>query len=499
MITGQYSTVKIMNLRVLILALNLLVLPALAFSRDKPVIIGFKQKPSPSEMALVHRAKAVIRRNYQLIPAVAASLPEEEIDQLRKNSKIAYVEEDVVYSVAIDSGIAEESYNSWGVRHIFADIAHAHGNRAAGVKVAILDTGIDYTHEDLNDNYRGGYDFVFNDNDPFDDSFESHGTHVAGIIAAEDDGVGIIGVAPEVDLFAVKVLDGAGFGLAEWIIAGIDWAVQNGIDVVNLSIEGPHIQALQDACDEAYRAGILLVAGSGNSLVEGGSVGYPAAYDSVIAVTATDSSNMPGFFSPIGKQLELAAPGVSVLSTIADGSYGFLSGTSRAAPYVTGTAALYILANTEDLSGDGLLNNEDVRLMLQLTATDMGKAGKDDIYGYGLVNAAGGAINSDMTLTIIRTPDRPTSDAEVAEVGGRPYGIVIANSGLSKVAVDVFEGDVWRKDLSGTFQFWGKRPQEVVSWLDATGTRYYVFFTPYGKPGTSAEIVLTTDSQRGGE
>jgi len=499
MMTGQYSTVRIMNLKVIILILNLLVLPALALSREKPVIIGFKQRPGSSEMALIRRARAVIKRNYQLIPAVAASLPEEEIDQLRKNSKIAYVEEDVVYTVATDFEIAEESYNSWGVRHIFADIAHAHRNRGTGIKVAILDTGIDYTHEDLNDNYKGGYDFVFDDNDPFDDSFESHGTHVAGIIAAEDDGVGIIGVAPEADIFAVKVLDGAGFGLAEWIIAGIDWAVQNGIDVINLSIEGPHIEALQDACDEAYKAGILLVAGGGNSMAEGGSVAYPAAYDSVIAVTATDSLDVPGFFSPVGKHVELAAPGVNILSTIAGGSYGLLTGTSRAAPYVTGTAALFILANTEDLSGDGLVNNEDVRLMLQLTATDLGKIGKDNVYGYGLVNAAGGAIGSDLTLTITATSAPPTFDAEVAEVGGTLYEIFIANSGLNKVKIDVFEGEVWKEDLSNAFYFFGEKPQEVVFWLDVTGTHYNICFTPYGKPGTSAEIILTIDSQQGRE
>lgn len=485
-----------MNLRVLTLTLSLSFLPALAVSREQRVIIGFKEKPSPSERALVRGAKAVIRRTYRLIPAVAASLPEEEIDLLRKNSEIVYIEEDAVYVAATDPGTAEESDNSWGIRHIFADVAHADGNRGTGVRVAVLDTGIDYTHEELNGSYSGGYDFVFNDDDPFDDSFDSHGTHVAGIIAAADDGVGTVGVAPEVDLFALKVLDGAGFGMAEWIIAGIDWAVQNGIDVVNLSIEGPHRQALQDACDKAYNAGVLLVAAGGNSVAEGGPVTYPAAYDSVIAVTATDSTDVPGLFSPIGEQLELAAPGVSILSTIAGGSYGFLSGTSRAAPYVTGTAALYILANTEDLSGDGLVDNEDVRLMLQLMATDLGEPGKDNIYGYGLVNAAGAAGRWDMTLTITRTSGLPASDAAVAEVGSRPYGIVITNSGLSRVVVEVFEGEVLRNDLSGVFHFRGGRPQEVVLRLDATGTHYHVVFTPYGTRDTSAEIVLTTDIER---
>jgi len=447
----------------------------------------------------VRRAGGTIRRGYQLIPAVAARLPEEEIEQLRANNEIAYVEENAIYWAATDAGRAEESDNSWGARQIFAHLAHAKGNRGAGVKVAILDTGIDYNHEDLRASYRGGYDFVFNDDDPFDDNFESHGTHVAGIVAAQDDGVGIIGVAPEVDLYAVKVLDGAGFGTAEWIIAGIDWAVANGMDVVNLSLAGWHTQALQEACDEAYRAGVILVGAAGNSLAGGWPVVYPAAYDSVIAVTATDSADLAGDFSPMGEELELAAPGVDVLSTVAGGAYGFLSGTSRAAPYVTGCAALYTLAITEDLSGDGLINHEDVRLMLQLMATDLGEPGKDNIYGYGLVNASGGARCSDMTLTIFKTLGPPTSDAQLAEVEGRPCGIVITNSGLSHVAIDVFEGEVLRKDLSGLLQFYGRRPQKVNFGLDATDTHYTILFTPYGPPDTYAEIVLTTDIQRGKE
>jgi subtilisin family serine protease len=103
------------------------------------------------------------------------------------------------------------------------------------------------------------------------------------------------------------------------------------------------------------------VGAGGNSLLGGGPVEYPAAYDSVIAVTATDPFDMPGYFAPIGQELELAAPGVDVISTVADGNYGAISGTSQAAPHVTGTAALYLLSNTEDLNADGLVNHEDVR------------------------------------------------------------------------------------------------------------------------------------------
>jgi subtilisin len=223
-----------MKQKLYILALSiLLIFPGVVLSAEKSVIVGFKQKPGPSEQALIHGAKGIIKRTYQIIPAMAASLPEEEIEKLKKNGKIAYIEENAVYTV-VEPLPGEEYMNAWGVLHIGAEIVNASGNKGTGVKVAVLDTGIDYTHPDLDDNYVGGYDFVFNDDDPFDDSFNSHGTHVAGIIAAEENGIGVIGVAPEADLYAVKVLDGAGFGLEAWIIAGIEWAVFNGIEIINL-------------------------------------------------------------------------------------------------------------------------------------------------------------------------------------------------------------------------------------------------------------------------
>jgi subtilisin len=356
--------------------------------------------------------------------------------------------------------------------------------------VAVLDTGIDYTHEDLDENYRGGYDFVFGDDDPFDDGFNSHGTHVAGIIGAEQNAVGVVGVAPEVELFAVKVLDGAGFGTEEWIIAGIEWAVNNQIDIVNLSIAGPDRQGLQDACDRAYEAGLLLVGAAGNSPTGGDPVEYPAAYDSVIAATATDSLDMAARFSPMGEELELAAPGVDILSTATGASYQLLSGTSQATAHVTGAAALYVLSNAEDLNADGLVNNEDVRLMLQLTATDLGNPGKDGIYGHGLVNAAGAAFASETTFTVTRTSGAPRLDGEAIRVAGAPYEMTITNLGLKKLALDVFEGAVLRKDLSESFRFGGKAPQEVVFGLDATGAHYHLLFRPHGNSGTSAEIVL---------
>jgi subtilisin len=422
--------------KLLVLALgSSFLLSGSAASAEKSVIIGFKQKPGPSEQALIRGAKGVVKRTYELIPAMAASLPEEEIANLRKDSAVAYIEENAIYRATAEPPPGDEYGNAWGVSHISAEVAHESGNRGTAVRVAVLDTGIDYGHEDLDGNYRGGYDFVFGDADPFDDSFNSHGTHVAGIIAAEKDGFGVIGVAPEVDLYAVKVLDGAGFGLESWIIAGIEWAVQNGVEIINLSIEGPDAQGLRDACDRAYEAGVLLVAAGGSSFFGGGPVRYPAAYPSVIAVTGTDPSDLPGHFSPMGEELELAAPGVDILSTTAGGTYGVLSGTSQAAPHVTGVAALYALSNTEDLNADGLLDHEDLRLRLQLDAIDLGDEGRDEVHGYGLVNGAAAAFASETTLAVTRSAGAPKFDVEWTEISDAPSRISVTNSGLTRLVM----------------------------------------------------------------
>lgn len=476
-----------------------LCLPAAAIAKDKSVIVGFHQKPGHLEKALIHEARGIIKRTYGLIPAMAVTVSEAGVEKIKKNKKVAYVEEDAIYK-AVEPLIGVEYINSWGVFRIFSDVAHTSGNKGAGIQIAVLDTGIDYTHEDLDGNYRGGKNFVVpnNDpNDPFDDNSISHGTHVAGIIAAEENGIGVIGVAPEADLYAVKVLDGAGFGLLSWIIEGIQWAVNNGMDIVNLSLQGPHAQSLQAACNNAYySAGVILVAAGGNTY--GGSIMFPAAYGSVIAVTATDADDLKTYFSPIGPEVELAAPGVDILSTcsltkqdcVDGGGYRSLSGTSQASPHVAGTAALLLSTGISDENGNGWINDE-VREILQDTALDLGDSGQDDVYGFGLVNAASASFTADVSFTILRNHGSPHLDAEAVHLSGLPYEITIENNGLTKVDVDVFEDGTFLKDLSTKYHFGDKKPQEVTFSIDATGKRYDVTFTPYSQPGKSADITIS--------
>ena len=370
-----------MKSRLLILIVTiLLTVPPFAHSADKSVLVGFRHPPRNSERAVIHGAKGIIKRTFNLIPAMVVTIPEEEIPDLFSNSSVTYVQENVVYRAA------DEYTESWGVAHIGANQAHISGNKGTGIKIAVIDTGIDYNHQDLDDNYAGGWNCIGNNANPFDDSDNSHGTHVAGIIAAEENGIGTIGVAPEAELYGVKVLDAEGNGTLESVVAGIQWAANNGMDIANLSLEGPNVAPLQDACNAAYyNAGVLLVAAGGNT--NGGSVRYPGGYSTVIAVTATDSMNQRAFFSPVGSALELAAPGFSIFSTIAGGGYGFISGTSQASPHVAGTAALFFLTNPVDENDNGTIHDE-VRELLQVTAIDLGEPGRDTIYGFGLVNAA---------------------------------------------------------------------------------------------------------------
>ena len=158
------------------------------------------------------------------------------------------------------------------------------------------------------------------------------------------------------------------------------------MDIVNMSFIYKSSPALQDACDAAYNAGLLLVAAGGNTY--SGDVFYPAAYDSVIAVSASDQNDLPARFSPMDAEVELMAPGVDILSTTADGEYALLSGTSQAAPHVSAVEALLMSAGQFDANQDGLVNNRDIRLRLQRTAVDLGDEGRDEVYGFGLVDGA---------------------------------------------------------------------------------------------------------------
>jgi len=372
-----------------------------AASNDKvDVFVSFDKTPGVAERAIVERAGGTVRFSYTIVPAVAASVPEAAIKGLLNNPNVTAVELDgLVY--AVDA----ELENAWGVKRIGSGIVHNGGNKGTGVKIGIIDSGVDYRHQDLDGVYAaGGYDFVQNDADP--DDVYGHGTHVAGTACAEDNIVGVVGVAPECALYSLRVLNDSGSGSWSATIKAMEWAVDNKLQVVNLSLGSSQDpgSTVKAAFDSAEAAGLVIVAAGGNSGTpsgKGNNVIYPAKYASVIAVAATDKNDTRPSWSSTGEEIELAAPGVSVLSSWNDGDsphdpqpiildgdyYKEGSGTSMASPHVAGAAALVIAAGITDQNGNGRINDE-VRAVLNSTADDIGAVGKDTHYGYGLVNVA---------------------------------------------------------------------------------------------------------------
>jgi minor extracellular protease Epr len=305
--------------------------PAQHGRSPRKVLIGFKKdsgrQTTESRRSLIRGHGARARRSYRNISAVSAELSDSQISSLRADPDIAYIEEDgLLY--ALDA----ELDNSWGVNRIGAGQIHALGNKGADVRIALIDTGIDLDHPDLA--VAGNVTFVEDTTDGDDDN--GHGTHCAGIIAALDNETGVVGVAPKASIYAVKALDSTGSGYLSDVVAGIDWAIDNDMHIISLSIGTNYdYQTLREACERANAAGIILVAAAGNDYSyrrrgELDTVDYPAKYDSVIAVGAIDDTDTKVYYSSTGPALELTAPGVWISSTYLDGGYAIMSGTSMA-------------------------------------------------------------------------------------------------------------------------------------------------------------------------
>ena len=249
-----------------------------------------------------------------------------------------------------------------------------------GVTVAVLDTGIDTDHQDLEAAIADVFDFT---GDKIED-VEGHGTHCAGIIAARLNGVGFVGVAPKSRLLIGKVLNNKGKGDYSWIATGIRWAVKNNADIISLSLGGPSSsQALFTAVHEALAAGKIIICAAGNSgSIFSNSIGYPGRYGSVITVASHDRNGNPSGFSSRGGEIDLMAPGSNIWSTYRNGSYAELSGTSMATPFVAGIAAL-ILSKHRNTPNNvtPIDNNEDMRNhLLRMTAHP---GHHDNASGYG--------------------------------------------------------------------------------------------------------------------
>lgn len=376
------------------------------------IIVVFKKNVTENQKASVHKElKALSFKksygNHFHVATIKADNVERMIELYSKNPFVKYAEPNYVVRAFFTPN--DEHFDAqWHLPLIKCENAWDLST-GAGVKVAVIDTGVAAVGQGENPNGSDGFggrliqgrDFTQNDNDSTDDN--GHGTHVAGTIAqATNNGVGVAGVAFDATIIAVKVLNKRGFGTTDKVIDGIRWATDNDADVINLSLGGPVSSvAMESAVDEAHDKGVVLIAAAGN---ETGPVGFPAALESVIAVGSVRLDKTLSFFSSFGPEIDVVAPGGdATVDQDSDGrpdgilqetftrgfllrrnqlswNYFFFQGTSQASPHVAGVAALILAQNPQ-------FTPDEVRNVLRVTAEDLGTPGRDDKFGFGLINA----------------------------------------------------------------------------------------------------------------
>ncbi|WP_266081186.1 S8 family serine peptidase [Haladaptatus caseinilyticus] len=369
---------------------------------------------SPEAVKATNRRATAVSRVLDfewLGKAIVGKFSPQAIDALRRRSGVCYIERNGTMRAVNHETTAGQTL-SWGADRINADHANHKGYSGNGADLAILDTGLDSDHPDLQANIGDGKAFdvacgqfyagnscptnELNGNTchySWDDD-DDHGSIIGAIAGALDNTTGVVGVAPEVTLHSLKVLDCAGIGDYASIAAAIAYTADQGWDVANMSFAGEPSQIVHDACKYAYKKGVLLVAAAANRGCDG-CVRYPAAHPEVIAVSATTRSDTITSISSTGPEVELAAPG-EYIQSVASNSYAVVTGTSAATPHVSATAAL-LMANgqsnanskvydtTDTLTIESYTNPGGTREQLRATAEDINLAPNEQ--GYGLVNA----------------------------------------------------------------------------------------------------------------
>jgi len=391
------------------------------------------------------------------------------LDELKQDPRVVHIEQDqkvYAFSQTLPTGIDR----------IDAEPASSPSSFAGDVTVAIIDTGID-DHPDLNvfDRVNCAKKGPLNNicfPDEGDDG-NGHGTHVAGTVAARDNGAGVVGVVPGADLWAVKVLGNDGSGWMSWVIAGVDYvtANANSIDVANMSLGGSYSQALNDAVENSISAGVVYAVAAGNASDDAANYSPASAPNAITVSAVVDTDGMCGgqgsstsygaddtfaSFSNDGSIVDIAAPGVSILSTYKDGGYAYGSGTSMASPHVAGAAALYIYTNGKptDLNGvtdvrDALVLNGIPQTQESCTAgTGNGPfSGDPDNYAEPLVYVSSSSVGYSPTVSI----------SSPAEGSSYHVGEYISFIGT---ASDTEDGDLtaslgWNSDLDGSIGMGG--------------------------------------------
>lgn len=265
----------------------------------------------------------------------------------------------------------------WNLPNIHTNYGWQTSKGTKGVIIAVIDTGVDIHHRDLQTNLLRGYNVFHPQQAPVDEV--GHGTHVTGIIGASvNNNEGVAGISWYNPILPVKALDSSGAGTSYSVAKGIIWATNHGAKVINLSL-GNYVDGvfLREAIQYAYQRDVVLVAATGNDNTR--RPGYPAAYPEVFAVAATDEKGQRATYANYGIYVDVVAPGTSIASTYLNNQYAALSGTSMACPHAATLAALIRSLNPE-------LTNKEVYEIMRQSAIDLGKPGKDIYYGYGKID-----------------------------------------------------------------------------------------------------------------
>lgn len=381
------------------------------------ILVKFRPGVDAAEIHNIHKKLNVsevytsVRGGFKRIKILSAATVEEMVELYRSNPAVEYAEPNYVYHAFLVPNDPYYSYQ-WHMPSISVgsawDLATGYG-----ILVGIIDTGVAYENygsyglaPDLAGTpFVQGYDFVNNDSHPNDD--EGHGTHVTGTVTqTTNNGLGVTGVAFDCSIMPIKVLDSGGSGYVSDIADGIYYAADNGCQIINMSLGGPSSSStLQNAVQYAYNNGVTIICAAGNAGTS--TPQYPAAYAQCISVTAVRYDNTLAYYSSYGSTVDITAPGGDLTvdqngDGYADGvlqqtfeapnytdwGYWFYHGTSMAAPHVTGVAAMVMEA------AGGSLSPQEVRDILEGTATDLGASGWDQYYGWGKVNAYAAVVEA---------------------------------------------------------------------------------------------------------
>lgn len=444
--------------------------------RPGQVLVKFRIQTAPQDqleaLSALHLPVLEVLPDL-LVQRVAVPDGQEQmaLQALSEDPRVEYAELDyVVHATVIPND--PDYYSQWGLAKIQAPGAWDETTGASDLIIAIVDTGVDLNHPDLDGKIVPGWDFVYDDASAQDD--HGHGTHVAGIAAAEtNNNQGVAGVSWGARIMPIKVLDGDGDGYYSDVAQGVGYACDHGAQIINLSLGGSEYSAtLADAVEDAYEDGCLIVAAAGNG--SGNGVDYPAKYPQVMAVAATNQSDVRAGFSDYGPEIEVAAPGVGIWSTLWNDTYGWKDGTSMSTPYVAGLAALMWSVCPE-------LANTEVRSVIESTAKDLGSAGWDPYYGYGRIDAEKAIEYAGPPPTLTVSTHQMLFLAD-ATWGPWPQTLIVGNDApCGSLEWSVGDNAAWLEENPYTGQASSSQPGQSVITVNtsglSTGNTYYATIT----------------------